>query len=313
MNGPESRAVTPPASPARRHIRRSPRPCRRPGTAASGGATRAQPASLWICASVDLTPETSALPSNSLRIVTAASSAAVSPDAQAVLAEIGVEVRGRRDAAREDAGARLDQAGLGRGEHVEALRHACGLARVSHVAGGILQADDAAFVRVEQPREQLDVPGQAGLRREVIEIDRDRLFARSPSRSCRYRRQARRPARPCNRTAAGSARPRSRAPPHGASARPRRRLRPRRCRPSAGRAAGRRPCRPTSPPCAARARTRSPRRWCRARSARRSRCRAGSARAWWSAPRPARRSRRPAVATAAMTPVSLLLGMRIIR
>jgi hypothetical protein len=53
------------------------------GNGASGGATRAQPASLWICASVDLTPETSALPSNSFRIVTAASSAAVSPEVQA--------------------------------------------------------------------------------------------------------------------------------------------------------------------------------------------------------------------------------------
>ena len=46
---------------------------------ASGGATRAQPASLWICASVALTPDTSGLPSNSLRIVTARSSAAASP------------------------------------------------------------------------------------------------------------------------------------------------------------------------------------------------------------------------------------------
>src|SRR5262249_20538415 len=57
---------------------------RSPGEyALKGGCTCAQAASRWICASAALTPGTNCLPSNSLRIATAASSAAVSPPCQA--------------------------------------------------------------------------------------------------------------------------------------------------------------------------------------------------------------------------------------
>ena len=67
------------------------------------------------------------------------------------------------------------------------------------------------------------MPGQAGLR---TGSDRDRAgsaWPPSPSRWRRYRRRARRPARPCNRTAAAPARRQSRDRRRGASARPRRR------------------------------------------------------------------------------------------
>ena len=56
------------------------------------------------------------------------------------LAEIGVEVGGRRDAAGEGAAARIEQHGLGGGKHVEALRDRRGVAGVVHVAGRILQS-----------------------------------------------------------------------------------------------------------------------------------------------------------------------------
>src|SRR5437763_90344 len=63
------------------------------------------------------------------------------------LAEICVEIGCRRDATREDAAARFQKAGLGRGEYVEAFRDAGGLARIGHVTGGVLQADDAILMR----------------------------------------------------------------------------------------------------------------------------------------------------------------------
>ena len=50
---------------------------------ASGGLTRASAGSPWICASNAFTPDTSGRPSNSLRMATAASSAAASPCTQA--------------------------------------------------------------------------------------------------------------------------------------------------------------------------------------------------------------------------------------
>ena len=190
---------------------------------ASGGFIRASAGSPWMCASSAFTPDTSGLPSNSLRIVTAASSAALSPLLQAQLAKIGVEIGGRRDAAGEGAGARIEQHRFGRRKHVEALRDRRGLARIVHVAGGILQARRCGVPkRVEQALHQRDVPVQAGLLRVVIEIDRDRLLRASPSRWCRYRRPGRRPARPCNRTAAAPARRQSPARRHSASAPPRR-------------------------------------------------------------------------------------------
>ena len=94
------------------------------------------------------------------------------------LAEVGVEVGGRRNAAGEGAAARVEQHGLGRGEHVEAFRDGGGLTGVIHVAGRILQADDARAVGVEQALQQGGVPVQAGLLRVVIEVDRDGLLRR---------------------------------------------------------------------------------------------------------------------------------------
>ena len=84
---------------------------------ASGGLTRASAGSPWICASSALTPATNGLPSNSLRIATAASSAAVSPLLQARAHRSALQVGGGRDAAGEIAASRLEQRRLGRREH----------------------------------------------------------------------------------------------------------------------------------------------------------------------------------------------------
>ena len=91
-------------------------------------------------------------------------------------AQVGIQVGGRGNTARKGAGAGVEQHRLGRGEHVEARRQPGHLAGVGHVAGGILQPDDAAAERVEQPFDQRDMPVQAGLLRVVVEIDRDRLL-----------------------------------------------------------------------------------------------------------------------------------------
>ena len=50
-----------------------------------------------------------------------------------------------------------------------------GFARIAHVAGGILQPDDAVAEGGEQALDQRDVPGQPGLRWKVIEVERDRV------------------------------------------------------------------------------------------------------------------------------------------
>ena len=72
--------------------------------AAIGGFTRARAGSPWIWASSALMPETSALPSNNLRIATACSwrgLVAMTPRARA---EVGVAIRRCRDAAGETPG-----------------------------------------------------------------------------------------------------------------------------------------------------------------------------------------------------------------
>ena len=107
-------------SPAPDRSRPPPARRSRSGNAARGGITRRQARSSWMWASSALTPDTSALPSNSLRIVTAASCAAASPCAKARAHRSAVEIGGRRDAAGEGAGAGVEQHRLGRREHVEA-------------------------------------------------------------------------------------------------------------------------------------------------------------------------------------------------
>ena len=218
-----------------------------------------------MCASSAFTPDTSGLPSNSLRIVTAASSAALSPLLQASWQRSALRLAvAEMQPAKAPARASSSTASV-EGKHVEAFRDRRGLARIVHVAGGILQADDAAAERVEQALHQRDVPVQAGLLRVVIEIDRDRLLRRrlhdgvdiGDEAVVRHalvveRRQHQR---------AGKAK-------LGGVPRQRHRVgdrRRRRCRPSCGRAAARRRDRRPSRACARRARTRSPRRWCRAR------------------------------------------------
>ena len=59
-------------------------------------------------------------------------------------AQVGVEVGGRRNAARERARAGIEQYRLGRREHLETRRDGGGLARERHVAGGVLEARNAA-------------------------------------------------------------------------------------------------------------------------------------------------------------------------
>src|SRR5215467_6146395 len=108
---------------------------------ASGGLTRDKLGSPWIWASSAFTPGTKGLPSNSLRIVTAASSAVVSPSLQA---------RAQRSALRlavaemhPAKSPRREQAGFGRREDCKALRDGRGRAGIGHVARGILQSGDA--------------------------------------------------------------------------------------------------------------------------------------------------------------------------
>ena len=145
---------------------------------------------------------------------------------------------------------------------------------------------------VEQARDQLDVPGQAGLGGEVIEIDRDRL--------CRGRLHdgldiGDEPVVRHALVVEGRQHQRAGEAELGGMPRQRDRVRDR------GRAgADHEPVErqaavavgASSRACVARARTRSPRRWCRARSVRRSHWRAGSARARSSARNPARPCRR---------------------
>ena len=119
-----------------------------------------------MCASSAFTPDTSALPSNSLRIVTARSSAAVSPLLQAsahrsALRLAVAEMQPANAPARASSKHRF-----GRGEHAEVRRDRRGVARIGHVAGGILQADDALAERVAQAAHQRDVPVQSRLLRE---------------------------------------------------------------------------------------------------------------------------------------------------
>ena len=93
-------------------------------------------------------------------------------------AKVGVDVGGGGDAAGEEARARLHQHRFGRGEHPESCSHLRRCARIGHVAGGVLQADNARAETVKQPPDQLDAPRQPGLGGEVIEIDRDRCCRR---------------------------------------------------------------------------------------------------------------------------------------
>ena len=188
---------------------------------------------------------------------------ALTPGARA---QVGIEVGGGRNAAGEGASPRVHQRRLGRGEHREVARDRRRGAGIGHVAGGILQPDDAARECFQEP---LDQRRRARAGPTSPGSDRDRAgsaWRRSPAPRHRYRQRARRRARPCNRTAASTSAP---AKPSSAawlvsataSAIPRRR----RCRPSAGSRASRSPCTRPSRPCARRARTRSLHRWCPAR------------------------------------------------
>src|SRR5262249_482264 len=65
------------------------------------------------------------------------------------------------------------QRGFSRWKYLEVLGEGCGRARIGHVAGGILEPDDALSEHPEQSADQPDVPGQPRLLREMVEIDRD--------------------------------------------------------------------------------------------------------------------------------------------
>src|SRR5262249_40801581 len=73
----------------------------------------------------------------------------------------------------EDRGTRLDERRFGRGKHVKARGERRRFARIGHVARRILKADDARAERLDEALDQSDVPRQAGLGGEVIEINGD--------------------------------------------------------------------------------------------------------------------------------------------
>ena len=179
------RSQAAPAWRARRHSRRPPLPGRRPGTRLSGGCTRARPRSPWICASSALTPGTSGLPSNSLRIVDRGIERRGIAAAPGARAQVGVEVGGRRDAAGKMRRQRASSSTASvEGNTLKLGRDRRRLARIGHVARGILEADDTRRrMRREQALDQLDVPGQARL---APGSDRDRsgsAWRPSPLRS----------------------------------------------------------------------------------------------------------------------------------
>ena len=157
--------------------------------------------------------------------------------APGALAEIGVEVGGRRDAAGEGAvrarrAARLRSRGTRRSFSRSPRLRARSPCRRRNPS--------ARRCGRRTCRAGASPARRASAGRTAAGNDRDRsgsAFAPSPARWSRYRRPARRPARPCSRTAAAPARRQIRARRRAASAPPRRRSRPRRCRPSSGRAA----------------------------------------------------------------------------
>ena len=205
------------------------------------------------------------MPSNSLRIATAASSAPVSPARQARAHRSALRLAvAEMQPAKAPPRASM-QRGFGRGEHGEVGRDRRRRAGVSHVAGGILQTHDAGREGFQQPLDQRDMPGQAGHGREMIEIDRDRLVRRRLHQGVDIgdqpvvghalvveRRQHQRAGKAELGRMAGE---RDRIG-HRRGAGPDHQAVERQARP---------PCRRSSPPCARRARTRWPRRWCRAR------------------------------------------------
>ena len=144
---------------------------------ASGGFTRASAGSPWICASSALTPATSGLPSNSLRIATAASSAAASPLRQARAHRSALSWRWPR-CSRRNRRARLEQRRLGRREHRKVLRDRRGRRAHRPCRRRNPSVPRCGTERIQQPPDQPDVPGQARHRREMIEVDRDRLVGR---------------------------------------------------------------------------------------------------------------------------------------
>ena len=131
-----ARRVTRRACRAPGRSRRTARRGRPAENGASGGLTRASAGSAWICASSDFTPETSGLPSNSLRIVTAASSAALSPLLQARWQRSALRLAvAEMQPANAPSRASISTASV-EGNTSKLLRDRRGLPRIGHVAGG---------------------------------------------------------------------------------------------------------------------------------------------------------------------------------
>src|SRR5512139_3573488 len=86
------------------------------------------------------------------------SGVALTPRARA---QIGVEIGGRRDAARKKTRARIDQACFRGREDRKVLRYSRRGTGECHVAGGILQAHDADRKRFQKTLDQCDMPGQS--------------------------------------------------------------------------------------------------------------------------------------------------------